>query len=105
MPPATPVGRLVIVLERDLHPASRTSLHALLCTLSKLPEPTFVASLARPAFVGAVKADTDGLFYNATDIGMGLPETLGLMPWREVWLVNRGKVWCSRRCRPLQHAA
>lgn len=88
-----PHGRLVVILERELQPVSRAALKELLRTLNRTPEPTFVASLSRPAFLGAVQSDLNGVFYNADCPSGSLAETMGLLPWAEVWMVAGGKVW------------
>jgi hypothetical protein len=80
-------------MERDLQPKSRPRLHGLLRQMARLPEPTFVASLAQPAFLGALKLDEQGVFYNADGKAQDLPQTLNLLPWREVWVVCEGNVW------------
>lgn len=98
---SSPQGRLVLVLEERLHPQTRLKLHSLLHTLSQHTEPTFVAGLARATFRAAVKASEGHLFYNAADSALSLPETISLMPWKEVWVVNNGQVWCTAK----QHAA
>jgi hypothetical protein len=87
-----PCGRLVLVLETHLAPASYEVLHEKLKVWHLSPEPTFLASLATPSRVAALRADRARIFYNTAD-DLTLDETLSLLPWREVWLLNNGKFW------------
>lgn len=88
---ATPVGRLVIVLEKRLSSASRKALHDLLGTLMLHPDITFVAGLGKAAMVSAGHLGPN-IFYN-TNEHIPLGEVAPLVPWREIWLVSAGRVW------------
>lgn len=94
-PPPIPLGRLVLIMERELHPKSRDKLKHLLHMLARQPEPTFVASLAQPSLLGALRLDDGHVFYNFDSHAKDLPQTLGYLPWREVWVVNNGRLWCG----------
>jgi hypothetical protein len=91
--PLRPNGRLVLILERELHPRSRSKLYSLLQRMARQPEPTFIASLAQPAFMGAIRLDERGQFYNTDMRGHNLVETFQLMPWREIWMLRNGELW------------
>ena len=91
--PSLPNGRLVLILERELHPQSKKALFNLLQRMARQPEPTFVASLAQPAFLGAIRLDEDSQFYNADMRNHNLAETLEALPWREIWMLRAGKLW------------
>ena len=85
------IGRLVLVVERELSEASRGRLRDMLGTVWEGGgDVTWVSGLSR-ASVMAAGAETDHVFYNR---GFLPPEdAVSLMPWREVWLVAGGKVW------------
>lgn len=89
----TPTGRLVLVAEKTLSRASLLALRQLLETLLKTPDVTMVAGLSRAS---AVKACCEGrhVFYNITD-PLNAEEACRLMPWREIWVVAAGRVWCA----------
>lgn len=88
---STPVGRLVIVLEKRLTLASRKALHDLLGTLMQHPDVTFVAGLGKAAMVSAGHMGAH-IFYN-TNEHIPLGDVAPLVPWREIWLVSAGRVW------------
>lgn len=89
---SSPCGRLVLIMETALAPLSREVLQKKLSSWRYLSEPTFLASLAQPARVAALRADSGKVFYNTAD-DLTLDETLGLLPWREVWLLANGRFW------------
>ncbi len=90
------IGRLVIILEPELHPLSRGALRAQLAQWYNRhrlnPEPTFLASLAKPSRVAALQADDYKLIYSTLD-DLNWEETMTLLPWREVWLLAHGQFW------------
>lgn len=86
-------GRLVVVAEKRLSAASRGALKGLLQQLVCEPEVTFVAGIGRSACLAA-GAEGGRIFYNTAE-HMPLCEVMGLIPWREVWLVAGGRVWCT----------
>jgi hypothetical protein len=88
----TPIGRLVLILEPELHPLSRTLLRARLQGWQGSCSPTFVAAVGRPARLAAVAADDGRVFYNVRD-DMELQDTLELLPWEEIWLLAAGRMW------------
>ena len=84
-----PIGRLVLVMERQLTEASRGTLRNLLAHWWHNDEVTWVSGLSRASMFDS--CDTDGIFYNRDFVS---PEqAVSLMPWREVWLVAGGRVW------------
>lgn len=88
----TPVGRLVLILEPELHPLSRSLLRARLQGWQGGRTPTFVAALGRPSRLAAIQADEGKVFYNVRD-DLALQDTLELLPWEEIWLLAAGRMW------------
>lgn len=88
---STPVGRLVIVLEKRLTSASRKALRDLLATLMQHPDVTFVAGLGKAAMISAGHMG-QRVFYN-TNEHIPLGDVAPLVPWREIWLISAGRVW------------
>lgn len=91
--PYLPNGRLILILECELHPQSKKTLYTLLKRMARQPEPTFVASLAQPSFLGAIRLDEGCQFYNADMRDHNLVETFETLPWREIWMLRGGKLW------------
>ncbi|RYG61090.1 MAG: hypothetical protein EON60_04815 [Alphaproteobacteria bacterium] len=84
-----PLGRLVLVMERQLTDASKITLRGLLAHWWQNKEVTWVSGLSR-ASVFDTEMDR-ALFYNRRFLS---PEhAVKLLPWREVWLVADGRVW------------
>ncbi|MBI1308880.1 MAG: hypothetical protein GC129_03335 [Proteobacteria bacterium] len=90
------MGRLVVVAERRLSAESRGVLRVLLEELCRRPEVTFVAGLERGAMLEA-GAEGGKVFYNTKEY-IPFGEVVGLVPWREVWLVAAGRVWRAQGC-------
>lgn len=90
---ARTVGRLVLVVERQLTAASRKALRDLLGTMWAEDEVTWVSGLSRASMLEAGSVG-DNIFYNRDYLRP--EEAVSLMPWREVWLVAGGRVWKLR---------
>jgi hypothetical protein len=88
----TPIGRLVLILEPELHPLSRSVLRERLAQWQHTHGPTFVAALAATSRLAAIQADEARVFYNLRD-DLPLQETLELLPWQEIWLLAAGRLW------------
>jgi hypothetical protein len=84
------VGRLVLVVERQLTDASRAALRVLLSALWRENEVTWVSGLSRASMLEAGMEGSD-VFYNRDYLRP--EEAVNLMPWKEVWLVAGGRVW------------
>ncbi len=83
------IGRLVLVMERQLSDESKGTLRGLLAHWWQNDEVTWVSGLSRASVFEA--GIDDGIFYNRDFVS---PEqAVRLMPWREVWLVAAGRVW------------
>lgn len=87
---AQPVGRLVMVVERELSEASKFTLRNLLEEMWDEGEVTWVSGLNRAGMLQAAEVGAP-YFYNRDFVSA--EQVVGLMPWREVWLVAAGKVW------------
>jgi hypothetical protein len=84
-----PMGRLILVMEKQLTDASKGKLKNLLEQYWKNDEITWVSGLTRAS---AFEAGKNGeMFYNRDFIKP--EEAVNLLPWREVWLLADGKVW------------
>lgn len=83
------IGRLVLVMERQLSDATKGTLRALLAKWWQKDEVTWVSGLSRASVFEA--GENNGVFYNRDFVS---PEqAVQLLPWREVWLVAAGRVW------------
>lgn len=89
--PENPTGRLVLVAEKTLSPASMTALRGLLVKFVKYPDVTMVSGLSKASVIEA-RAEGKAVFYNMSD-HLSAEEACRLMPWREIWVVAGGRVW------------
>lgn len=84
-------GRLILVLEHELSPSSRESLHRLLKKLVLSHDITMISGLSRASVLQAEQMG-HGLFYNRRDY-LAPEDACALLPWREVWVIAEGRVW------------
>ena len=89
-PDSETVGRLVLVVERQLTETSRNALRMLLQTFWQEQDVTWVSGLSRASMVAAGIEGSE-IFYNRDYLRP--EEAVKLMPWREVWMVAGGQVW------------
>jgi hypothetical protein len=85
-------GRLVLIAERQLSEASRYTLRGLLEGFWKAKEEvTWVSGLSQASVLEAGK-EAGEVFYNRREY-FSMEQVVGLLPWKEVWLVSAGQVW------------
>lgn len=95
----TGIGRLIVVLDEGMNPASIAAFGKLAQQWPSRPPLTVVAG-ARAKVVKAFGQRWEGLFYNPGEY-VPMSRLMGMLPWDEIWIVKNGQVWGLREGRML----
>lgn len=93
------IGRLIVVLDESMNPASIAAFGRLAERWPSRPPLTVVAG-ARAKVVKAFGQRWNNLFYNPNEY-IPLSRLMGMLPWDEIWIVRNGQVWGLREGRML----
>ena len=85
-------GRLVLVVDTILSDESRGAIRRLLHDIPYKNDVTMVAGMHRASVLAAAR-EGKGIVYNMKD-PLTPEDACKMLPWREVWLVAAGHVWC-----------